>query len=115
MALRQRLEGVVTISISQSEQTIVAELAPGAVFSPAVFRDAVSEAGIEVMAIQIDACGTVEETQGASWFLAGANRFALDGSSGAPVGQPVCVLGWLNDDSTPHRLTPTAIQAVAQN
>jgi hypothetical protein len=68
-----------------------------------------------VVAIQIDACGVVEETQGAGWFLAGANRFALDDRGGAPVGQPVCVVGRLNDDSTPYRLTPTAIQAVAQN
>jgi hypothetical protein len=115
VALRQRLEGVVSISISQSQQMVVAELAPGVVFSPAVFRDAVGEAGIEVVAIQIDACGSVEDTQGQRWFLAGANRFALDDGGGVPVGQPVCVLGRLNGDSTPYRLTPTAIQAVAQN
>jgi hypothetical protein len=114
VALRQRLEGVVTISISQSQQTIIVEFAQGGgLFSPAVFRDAVDDAGIQVLAIQIDACGVVEETQRQRWLVAGANRFALDDDGGAPVGQPVCVLGQLNDDSTPYRLTPATIHAGA--
>ncbi len=38
-----------TISISQSQQTVVVEFAQGAsVFSPAVFRDAVDDAGVRV-------------------------------------------------------------------
>ena len=89
---------------------VVVEFAQGgSVFSSAVFRDAVDDAGVQVQAIQIDACGTIEETQGQRWLVAGANRFALDDRGGAPVGHPVCVLGRLNDDSTPYRLTPTTI------
>jgi hypothetical protein len=114
VALRQRLEGVARISISQSQQTVGVEFAQrGGVFSPAVFRDAVDDAGIEVLALQLDACGVVEETQGQRWFVAGANRFAFDDDGRAPVGQPVCVSGWLNDDSTPYRLRPTTIPAHA--
>ena len=82
-------------------------------FSPAVFRDAVDDAGIEVLAIQIDACGVVEEARGQRWFLAGANRFALDDGGRVPVGQLVCVVGSLNDASTPYRFTPTTIQGAA--
>ena len=93
---------------------VVVEFAQGgSVFSPAVFRDAVDDAGVQVQAIQIDACGVVEETQGQRWLVAGANRFALDDGGGTPAGRPVCISGWLNEQSTPYRLTPTAIQAVA--
>ena len=114
VALRQRLPGVAAVSISQSEQTVVVEFAQqGDVFSPAVFRDAVDDAGIEVLAMQIDACGVAEETAGQRWFVAGANRLALEDGGAVPVGQPVCVLGSLDDVSTPYRFTPTTIQAVA--
>jgi hypothetical protein len=114
VALRQRLPGVAAISISQSQQTVVVEFAQGAsAFSSAVLRDAVDDAGIEVLAIQIDACGVVEETPGQRWFVAGANRFALDDGGGTPAGRPVCVSGSLNDGSTPYRFTPTTIQTVA--
>jgi hypothetical protein len=113
VALRQGLPGVAAISISQSEQTVVVEFAQGAgAFSPAVFRDAVDDAGVEVLTIQIDACGVAEETQGQRWFVAGANRFVLDDGGDGPVGLPVCVVGSLDDASTPYRFTPTAIQAV---
>ena len=114
MALRQRLEGVVDISISQSQQTVTVEFAGGrSALSPAAFREAVANAGVEVLRFQIDACGVVEETRGQRWFVAGANRFAFDDDGGAPAGQPVCVSGWLNDDSTPYRLRPTTIPAHA--
>jgi hypothetical protein len=75
-------------------------------------RDAVDDAGIEVLNMQIDACGGVEETPSQRWFVAGANRFALDDGGAAPAGRLICVSGWLNDQSTPYRLTPTAIQGV---
>jgi hypothetical protein len=113
VALRQGLPGVGAISISQSQQTVVVEFAQGGgVFSPAVFRDAVDDAGIEVLNMQIDACGVVEETASQRWFVAGANRFALEDGGAAPAGRLICVSGWLNDQSTPYRLTPTAIQGV---
>jgi hypothetical protein len=114
MALRQRLEGVVDISISQSEQTVAVEFAYGrSVLSPAIFREALTNAGVEVLRFQIDACGAVEEAPGRRWFVAGANRFALDDDGETPIGSPVCVVGSLDDASTPYRFTPTTIQAVA--
>jgi hypothetical protein len=113
IALRQRLPGVAAVSISQSEQTVAVEFAhAGGVFSPAVFRDAVDEAGIEVLTMQIDACGVIEDTPNQRWFVAGENRFALEDSGATPAKLPMCVSGWLDDTSTPYRLTPTAVQAI---
>lgn len=107
VALRRRLEGVADISISQSRQTAVVEFADGRhAFSPSVFRDAINEAGVgvEVLNLQIDACGEIERKGSQHWLIAGENRFSLDESATPPVGQPVCVSGRLNDRSDPYRL-----------
>ena len=80
--------------------------------SPAAFREAVAEAGVEVLRFQIDACGVVEEAADQRWFVAGANRFALEDGGAVPVGQLACVVGSLDDAATPYRFTPITIQAV---
>ena len=114
VALRQRLAGVVTVSISQGQQTIAVALSNGAgLFSPAVFRDAVAGTGIEVLTFQVDACGVVEETESQHWFVAGENRFSLEDPKKVPEGELLCVSGRLDDRVTPYRLTLTAIHPVS--
>ena len=114
VALRQRLEGVAEVAISQSAQTVSVQFVPGGgTFSAAAFRDAVDDAGIEVLAIHVDACGVAEEAGGRRWLVAGSNRLALDDDGAAPLGRLMCVSGWLNDESTPYRITPTAVHSLA--
>lgn len=111
--LRRRLDGVATISISQSRQTAAVEFADGGQrFSPRVFRDVLDETGVEVVAFQVDACGAIEQTQNQRWLVAGDNRFLLEEDGTAPVGQPLCVSGRLDDRAEPYRLNVTAIQPV---
>lgn len=115
MALRRRLDGVAKSSISLSRQTVAVEFADGRrPFSPGTFRSAVDEAGVEVLAFQIDVCGGVQEKEGQRWLIAGENRFLLEESGMAPLGQVVCVSGQLNDRSEPYRLAITAIQPAPQ-
>jgi hypothetical protein len=105
VALRRRLEGVADIAISQSRQTVNVKLAPGPhTFSPEVFRKAVDEAGVEVIAFTIDACGTVEPEGDRRWFVAGKNRFLLAGKTPVTDDEPLCVNGRLDDKSTPPQL-----------
>jgi hypothetical protein len=111
VALHRRLEGVATVAISQSRQTVVAEFADGRrPFSPSVFRAAVDESGVEVLTFQIDACGVIEQKESQRWLIAGENRFLLEEGGTAPVEAPVCVSGRLNDRAEPYRLAITAIQ-----
>jgi hypothetical protein len=142
VALRQRLAGVVTVSISQGEQTIAVALSNGGgLFSPAVFRDAVAGTGIEVLTFQVDACGVVEEAESQprrakrakqilptsqglgsriteyqgralGWFVAGENRFALEDPQKVQAGELLCVSGRLDDRVNPYQLTLTAIHLV---
>jgi hypothetical protein len=105
VALRRRLEGVADVAISQSRQTVDVKLLPGPhVFSPNVFREAVDEAGVEVLTFTVDACGTVEREGDRRWFVAGTNRFLLAGSTTVAEDEPLCVSGRLDDKSTPPRL-----------
>ena len=112
-ALRQRLPGVATISISESEQTIAVSRTDGAaLFSPAVFRDAVRGTGIEVLTFHVDGCGIIEGMGSQQpFFVAGKNRFALKDLKEAPTGEMLCVSGRLDDQTDPYQLTPTAIRA----
>jgi hypothetical protein len=113
VALRQRLPGVVTVSISQGQQTIAVALSSGGgLFSPAIFRDAVAGPGIEVLTFQVEACGVVEENESQHWFVAGQNRFALEDSKEVPARALLCISGRLNDQVNPHRLALTAIHPV---
>lgn len=115
VALRQRLPGVATVSISQSQQTIAVALSNGGdLFSPAVFRDAVGATGIEVLTFHVDACGVIEGMGSRQpSFVAGENRFALEDLKEAPTGELLCVSGRLDDRINPHRLTLTAIHPLA--
>ena len=106
VALRRRLEGVAEISISQSQQTTLVTFARGRhTFSPVEFRGALSEAAVEVLSMEIDLCGAVEETSGERWMTTGGTRFLLRGH--VPADGLICVTGQLNDRVEPHLLEVT--------
>ncbi|MPY90022.1 MAG: hypothetical protein GEU99_19125 [Luteitalea sp.] len=110
MALRRRLEGVADISISLSEQTVEVKFTEGhTAFSPKVFRNAAQEAAVEVLTLQIDACGVIEQKASERWLAAGENRFLLVEGRAVPDGEAVCVSGRLDDRSGPSRLEITAV------
>jgi hypothetical protein len=108
VGLRRRLEGVAEISISQSRQTTEVKFAAAPEpFSPGEFRQALDDAGVELVSLQIDACGIVEERRGQRWLVAGRNQFLLGEHDTTPVGRLVCVSGVADDRSTPLRLQIT--------
>ena len=99
VALRRRLEGVASISISQSQQTAEVDFADGPhAFSATAFREAVGEADVEVVRFEADVCGVVVHDQGRRWLAAGPERFLLADGEWA-TGQQVCVTGRLGDGS----------------
>lgn len=111
VSLRRRLEGVASISISQSRQTVDVIFADGrSAFSASAFREALAESGIEVVALQLDACGAIERKNDQHWLVAGHNRFLVEGAATAPSARHVCVLGPLDDRSAPYRLTVNSIE-----
>jgi hypothetical protein len=112
VALRQRLDGVARISISQSMQTADVNFASAPHrFSATAFREAVGEAEVEVLRFEIDVCGDVVLEQGRPWLTAGSDRFLLTDAGPAP-GQFVCVTGGLDDVSGRPHLALASVRVI---
>ena len=103
VALRRRLEGVADVSISQGQQTTAVTFAPGTlVFSAAAFRAALGEADVEVLRLEIEACGPIEAKAGQRWITTAGTHILLRGN--APASNVTCVTGQLNDQVEPNEL-----------
>ena len=103
VALRQRLAGVAAITISEGAQTTEVIFAPGDhPFSVEAFKAALKQADVEVVTMEVDACGTIEQHDGRRLLQAGATTFVVAPGAGPSIG-PVCVAGRLSED--PGQLT----------
>ena len=95
VALRRRLDGVANISISQAQQTAEVQfLSTSHTFSAAALREAVGEADVEVVTLQIDVCGVVVREQEQQWLMAGSDRILLANGEWS-VDQRACMTGRL--------------------
>ena len=105
VALRRRLAGVADVSISQSQQTAVVTFVSGTqCLSAAAFREAVAEADVEVVSLEVDVCGVIDG-KNASALVAGRRRPLLQLRGGdAVAGSAVCVTGRLNEHVEPYEL-----------
>ena len=104
--LRPRLEPAV-IEIARDRKTVDLKFERTAsVFASASFRHAVTEAGGEVASLGIEACGTIDQTDGKLWITSGSTRLLLDGAGPFITGTELCVTGELNDQSSPPKLVP---------
>jgi len=105
VALRRRLEGVADITISQRQQTAEVTFDEGDhAFSPRVFREAIGEANVRVVRMEVDACGTIEKDLRGLWLAAGKNRWLAKGEQAVPSGKELCVSGRLDDSGEPPTL-----------
>jgi hypothetical protein len=113
VALRRRLEGVADIAISQGQQTADVRFEPGPHrFDPKVLRAAVSETGIEVLDVDVEACGRIAVEGDRRWLEAGQNRFIVANPPqhpALPIGEAVCVNGRLDDSVDPVQLLVSAV------
>ena len=100
VALRQRLAGVATVSISESAQTTEVIFAPGDhPFSVDTFKGALKQADVEAVTIDLDACGRLERHGDERRLRAGTSEFILLGGSEAREGTSVCVSGRLHEEA----------------
>ena len=98
VALRQRLAGVAAISISESAQTTEVIFARGDhPFSVDSFKAALRQADVEVVTMEVEACGPVSRTGAERRLLAGTVEFVLRSEAEMPEGSAVCVAGRLEE------------------
>jgi hypothetical protein len=104
VALRQRLDGVAAVSISEGEQTTEVIFAPGDhAFSIEAFRLALRQADVAIVSVEIDACGIVERGE-ETRLEGGKTDLLLKGADDAPSGSPVCISGRLEQPTDPLRV-----------
>lgn len=104
VALRQRLEGVETVKISESAQTAEVIFAPGGhAFSLDAFSLALRQSDVEIVTLEVEACGVIAGEQGERRLQAGKTEFVLTKAEAVP-GTAVCVAGRLEEPSHPMRL-----------
>jgi len=110
--LRRRLAGVADISISQSQQTAAVTFVSGTrEFSAAAFRQAVAEADVEVLSLEVEVCGVIdEENVLRSVGEVKGPLVRLRGGHAAP-GSAVCVSGRLGDSVEPYELHVLVVRA----
>jgi hypothetical protein len=80
-------------------------------FSLDVFKEALKQADVEVVTLDVDACGTVEEAGEHRWLQAGMTRLSLAGDSGPRPGQ-ACLAGRLQEEAGQLRLMVTRVERV---
>jgi hypothetical protein len=105
VALRRRLAGVAQISISQSQQSAEVTFVSGTPsFSAAAFSEAVAEAEVDVLSLEVDVCGVVDDQRVLRSSTGGQQPFVrLRGSD--PVGAAtICVRGRLDEGHEPPEL-----------
>ena len=105
VALRQRLEGVETVKISESAQTAEVTFAPGGhAFSREVFSLALRQSHVDIVTLEVEACGVIAGEKSERRLQAGKTEFVLTKAGEAAAGAAVCVAGLLEEQAHPMRL-----------
>lgn len=102
------------IAVDDDKDTATVQFAKGEEFSPAAFQDAVERVRMRVVTLRLQACGVVDEADGAKWMTAGANRFRLRSERDVPVGKTICADGSLDTGSAPATFQISAFKENGQ-
>jgi hypothetical protein len=113
VALRRRLEGVKSVSISQSDESAAVTFEGTHAFSAETVRQALKAADVEVVTMDVDACGSAHQTGEELWLTAGPNRFRLEGAPASRPATRVCVSGRLDQASGSDQIAVTSLRGAA--
>jgi hypothetical protein len=89
-----------TVDVDDDRDSARITFADGEQFTPGAFKAAVERVRMHVVALRVQACGTVETTGGKQWLTAGPNRFLIHSDRDVP-NQPICADGTLDARSDP--------------
>ena len=93
------------IDVSDDKDTATIRFAEKENFSAADFRAAVERVRMHVLKVRMQACGTVETSDGNTWLTAGSSRFLLRSDGKLPPDQPICADGTLDTRAIPRPST----------
>ena len=98
------------VDVSDEKDTATIQFAENESFSPAEFRAAVERVRMHVIKVRMQACGTVQTTDGKKWLTAGSNRFLLQSDGDLPPDEPVCADGTLDSQGDPATFRVSAFK-----
>jgi hypothetical protein len=111
VALRRRLAGVAEVSISQRQQTAAVTFVSGTrAFSSAAFREALAEAEVDVVSLDVDVCGVADDQNVLRASLTAPEPFVRLRGGWAPAGNSICVTGRLDERPEIPELQVTKLQ-----
>jgi hypothetical protein len=90
------------IEVDENRNTATVHFAENESFAAPEFRAAVERVlRMRVVALRVQACGTVEASNGDKWLTAGRNRFLVRTDQELPLNAPLCADGTLDNRSDP--------------
>lgn len=89
-----------TIHVDDDKDSAQITFDKGEQFTPADFDAAVARVRMHVVTLRLQACGTVNTSDGKKWLTAGPNRFLIQSDREVPD-QPICADGTLDTRSDP--------------
>jgi hypothetical protein len=89
------------VDVNDDKDTASIQFAENENFSAPEFRAAVERVRMHVVKVRLQACGTVETSNGNKFLTAGSNRFLLRSDRDLPPNEPICADGTLDSESDP--------------
>jgi hypothetical protein len=90
------------VDVDDDKDTATVQFAENDNFSAPEFRAAVERVlSMRIVALRVQACGTVEASRGEKWLAAGSNRFVVRSDRELPLNEPLCVDGTLDSSTDP--------------
>ena len=88
--------------MDDEKDTATVTFADNESFDAPEFRTAVERVlRMRVVTLRVQACGTVEASNGSKWLTAGKSRFLVHSDQDLPLNAPLCVDGTLDARSDP--------------
>jgi copper chaperone CopZ len=102
----KRIPGVDKVKISLSQEAIMITYKPGAAFSTQQILDVLKPLDVGVTQLQIGARGRIQQESAQRFFIAGKDRFLIEGhsSSAAPLNSPIRIEAVLKDRTGPMEI-----------
>lgn len=102
------------IEVDDDKDTATIKFAENENFSAPEFRAAVERVRMRVVTVRVQACGTVETSNGQRWLTAGTNRFVVRSDRDLPLNQPLCVDGTLDGaDPATFQISSFSVQGAS--
>jgi hypothetical protein len=90
------------IDVDDDKDTATIHFAANENFSAPEFRAAVERVlRMRIVTLRMQACGTVEASNGDKWLTAGTNRFLVRSDRELPLNEPLCADGTLDSRNDP--------------